>query len=37
MQLATELATTLEKASDALVATGYALRQMAFEKTGVHA
>ena len=37
MQLATELATTLEKASDALVATGYALRQMAFEKSGVHA
>ncbi len=37
MLLATELATTIEGASDALVATGYALRQMAFLKTGVPA
>ncbi len=37
MLLATELAATIESASDALVATGYTLRQMAFQKTGVPA
>ena len=35
--LASELATTIEKASDGLLAAGYALRQMVLTKTGVSA
>ena len=35
MALVTELAATLERASDALVATGYALRRLVFDNTGV--
>jgi uncharacterized protein Yka (UPF0111/DUF47 family) len=33
--LASDLATTIEKASDGLLAAGYALRQMVFTKTGM--
>ncbi|MDO9197700.1 MAG: phosphate transport regulator [Rhodoferax sp.] len=37
LHLASELATTIEKASDGLLAAGYALRQMVFTKTGMSA
>jgi uncharacterized protein Yka (UPF0111/DUF47 family) len=37
MLLATDLATTIEKASDALLSAGYALRKMVLTKTGMSA
>ena len=37
MLLATDLATTIEKASDGLLAAGYALRKMVLTKTGMTA
>ena len=37
LNLASELALTIEQATDHLLGAGYALRKLVFEKSGVHA